>query len=132
MYIYSKKKNKLIACIYKVKKKIQNRKDLSPINEILQVGVIKLKDNFELKKHLHTQITRKTQGTQEIWIVMYGKIRVTFYDNDKTKISEKTLNEGDMSILFSGGHSLKCLKKGSIIYEIKNGPYKKKKDLIRF
>ena len=133
MYIYSKKhKTKLIACIYKAKKKIQNRLDLSPTNELLQAGVIKLKNNFDLRKHLHTQIVRKTKGTQEIWIVMSGKIKVTFYDTDKIKISEKTLNKGDMSILFRGGHSLKCLKKETIIYEIKNGPYKKNKDLIRF
>jgi len=133
MYIYSKKNKKfLIACIYKAKKKIQNRLDLSPTNELLQASVIELKDNFNLKKHLHTQITRKTKGTQEIWIVMSGKIKVTFFDTDKVKISEKTLNKGDMSILFRGGHSLRCLKKNSIIYEIKNGPYKKNKDLIRF
>tara|TARA_B100000795_G_C22626207_1_gene370818 strand:- start:48 stop:449 length:402 start_codon:yes stop_codon:yes gene_type:complete len=133
MYIFSKKnKARLIACIYKVKKTMPNRIDLSPSNELLQAGIIKLKDDFILKKHLHTQILRKTKGTQEIWIVMSGKIKVTFYDTDKTKISEKTLNKGDMSILFRGGHSLKCLKKESIIYEIKNGPYKKNKDLIRF
>ncbi len=133
MYIYSKKnKTKLIACIYKAKKKIKNRVDLSPKSELLQVGVIKLKNNFELKKHLHTPIIRKTKGTQEIWIVMSGKIKVIFYDIDKIKISEKTLNKGDMSILFCGGHSFECLKKETIIYEIKNGPYKKNKDLIRF
>ena len=133
MYIYSKKnKTKLIACIYRAKKIIPNRFDLSPSDELLQAGVIKLKDDFMLKKHLHTEIIRKTKGTQEIWIVMSGKIKVIFYDTDKIKISEKTLNKGDMSILFRGGHSLKCLKKESIIYEIKNGPYKKNKDLIRF
>ena len=54
------------------------------------------------------------------------------YDIDKIKISEKTLNKGDMSILFCGGHSFECLRKETIIYEIKNGPYKKNKDLIRF
>ncbi len=133
MYIFSKKnKTKLIACIYRAKKIIPNRFDLSPSDELLQAGVIKLKDDFMLKKHLHTEIIRKTKGTQEIWIVMSGKIKVIFYDTDKIKISEKTLNKGDMSILFRGGHSLKCLKKESIIYEIKNGPYKKNKDLIRF
>ena len=106
MYIYSKKNKKiLIACIYKTKKKIPNRLDLSPTNELLQASVIELKDNFNLKKHLHTQITRKTKGTQEIWIVMSGKIKVTFFDTDKVKISEKTLNKGDMSILFRGGHT---------------------------
>ena len=62
MYFYSKKnKNKLIACIYKAKKKTQNRLDLSPTNELLQAGVIKLKNNFDLKIHLHTpELVRET------------------------------------------------------------------------
>jgi len=133
MYIYSKKnKKKLIACIYKSSKKVINRLDLSPPNELLQIGIVRLKKKYSLKKHVHTNISRKTKGTQEMWVIISGQIKVTFYDIDKTKISERVLNKGDISVLFNGGHSLKCLKKNSIIYEIKNGPYKKNKDLIRF
>ncbi len=51
MYIYSKKnKKKLIACIYKSSKKVNNRLDLSPPNELLQIGITKLKNNYNLKK----------------------------------------------------------------------------------
>ena len=43
MYIFSKKnKARLIACIYKVKKTMPSRIDLSPSNELLQAGIIKL------------------------------------------------------------------------------------------
>ena len=85
-----------------------------------------------MNKHIHTKIQRKTIGTQETWIVIRGKIKVTFYDTNKTKICSKILKKGDISILFRGGHKLDILKKDTIIYEIKNGPYLKGKDLIRF
>ena len=49
-------------------------------------------------------------------IVMSGKLQVTFYDVDNSKIYEDILHKGDISILFEGGHSFKPLvKKTSIL-----------------
>ena len=69
MYIFTKEK-KLIACIYKSKKKINNRINLSPENELLQASIIKFDKKFILNRHFHKKVLRKTIGTQEIWIVM--------------------------------------------------------------
>ena len=99
MYIYSKKKE-LVACIYKFRKKINNRINLSPENELLQASIIKFDKKFNLNRHIHTKVPRKTIGTQEIWIVMEGKLKATFYETDKTKICSKILKKGDISILF--------------------------------
>lgn len=131
MYIFTKEK-KLIACIYKSKKKINNRINLSPENELLQASIIKFDKKFILNRHFHKKVLRKTIGTQEIWIVMKGKLKVTFYGTDKNKICSKTLNKGDISILFRGGHKFETLEKNTIIYEIKNGPYITGKDLKKF
>jgi len=131
MYIYSQKK-KLVACIYKFRKKINSRINLSPENELLQASIIKFDKNFNLNRHIHTKVSRKTIGTQEIWIVMGGKLKATFYETDKTKICSKILKKGDISILFRGGHKFETLEKNTIIYEIKNGPYIKDKDLKKF
>tara|TARA_B100001094_G_C18168686_1_gene793765 strand:+ start:550 stop:945 length:396 start_codon:yes stop_codon:yes gene_type:complete len=131
MYIYSKKKE-LVACIYKFRKKINNRINLSPENELLQASIIKFDKQFNLNRHIHTKVPRKTIGTQEIWIVMEGKLKATFYETDKTKICSKILKKGDISILFRGGHKFETLEKNTIIYEIKNGPYIKDKDLKKF
>ena len=131
MYIYSKKK-KLIACIYKFKKKINSRINLSPENELLQASIIKLDEKFNLERHIHSKVFRKTTGTQEIWIVMRGKLKATFYETNKTKICSKILKKGDISILFRGGHKFVTLEKNTIIYEIKNGPYIQGKDLKKF
>ena len=54
---------------------------------------------------------------------MSGKLEVTFYDIDNTKVFEDILKSGDICILFEGGHSFKPLLKDTKIFEIKNGPY---------
>ena len=112
MYIYSKKK-KLVACIYKFRKKINSRINLSPENELLQASIIKFDKKFNLNRHIHTKVLRKTIGTQEIWIVMGGKLKATFYETDKTKICSKILKKGDISILFRGGHKFETLEKNT-------------------
>ena len=87
---------------------------------------IDLEGITDLGKGLGSQIishTKKTKLSSETWIVMSGKLKVTFYDIDKSKVYEDVLNKGDISILFSGGHSFKPLSKNTSIFEIKNGPY---------
>ena len=96
------------------------------------MSIIKFDKKFSLRKHIHTKISRKTIGTQETWVVINGKIKVSFYDTDKTKICSKKLKKGDISILYRGGHTFDTLEKNTIIYEIKNGPYLKDKDIKRF
>ena len=51
---------------------------------------------------------------------------MNIFDIDKKKIKNLILESGDMYILFRGGHSFKILKDNTEVYEIKNGPYRKK------
>ena len=50
----------------------------------------------------------------------------------KLKFVPKKIKKGDISILYRGGHAFDALEKNTIIYEIKNGPYLKDKDIKRF
>ena len=130
MLIYSKKnKKKVIASIYHYKNHENDRLDLSPKNEFIQTAIVNKNKNFYLNPHRHLRIMRKSNTTQEVWIIIQGKIEVTFYDIDKNLLTKKILKKNDISILFRGGHSMKILSKKIKIYEIKNGPYYgKKKD----
>ena len=73
--------------------------------------------------HVHLSHVKKTYISNEAWIVISGKLRVIFYDLDKSKVYEDVLKRGDISILFEGGHVFQPLTKNTIIFEIKNGPY---------
>ena len=127
MLIYSKKnKKKILGAIFKYKKISKKRNNISPINEYIQASTQKLKKNSIIKSHIHLKNKRTTFSTQEIWIVLKGKLSVKIFDIDKKQIKSFFLNKGDMYILFKGGHSFKVLKDNTDFYEIKNGPYKKK------
>ena len=127
MLIYSKKnKKKILGAIFKYKKISKKRNNISPITEYIQASTQKLKKNSIIKSHIHLKNKRTTFSTQEIWIVLRGKLSVKIFDIDKKQIKSFFLNKGDMYILFKGGHSFKVLKDNTDFYEIKNGPYKKK------
>jgi|TARA_B110000967_G_C18639597_1_gene437832 cupin fold WbuC family metalloprotein len=127
MNIYSSKiKNKLLGIIYRYKAISKKRKDISPINEYLQISSKKYQKNDSINPHIHLKNKRTTLSTQEAWIILKGRLSVKIFDTDKTKIKSFILNKGDIYILFSGGHSFKVLSNNAEFYEIKNGPYKKK------
>ena len=133
MLIYSKKnKKKILGAIFKYKNISKKRNNFSPINEYLQASTQKLKKNEIIKSHIHLKNKRITFSTQEIWIVLKGKLSIKIFDIDKKKIKNFILNRGDMYVLFRGGHSLKVLKDNTEFYEIKNGPYKKKNKDIEY
>ena len=123
MLIYSKKnKKKILGAIFKYKNISKKRNNISPINEYIQASTQKLKKNSIIKSHIHIKNKRTTLSTQEIWIVLRGKLSVKIFDIDKKQIKSFFLNKGDMYILFKGGHSFKVLKDNTDFYEIKNGP----------
>ena len=127
MYIYSKKnKKKILGVIYRYSKISKQRLNISPINEYLQVSTQKLKKNLLINPHIHKKNKRTITSTQEIWLVFRGKLSMNIFDIDKKKIKNLILESGDMYILFRGGHSFKILKDNTEVYEIKNGPYRKK------
>ena len=126
MVIYSKKnKKKILGIIFKYKKISKNRLNISPENEFIQASTQILKKNSIIDSHIHIKNKRIITSTQEIWLVLKGRLLIKIYDIDKKEIKSLILNKGDMYILFRGGHSFKVLVDNTEFYEIKNGPYRK-------
>lgn len=79
--------------------------------------------------HRHTE-------TDEMYILLRGKIRVNCYDDSGERIKEIELNpnSGSYGVNIKAGewHSLEVLESGSVIFEVKQGPYKpvEKKDIL--
>jgi len=96
---------------------------LSPDEEYLQISGRKLEKGLKVNAHKHIPIERKTDITQEAWIVFEGCIKGTFYDLDDSVLYETKIRKGDVIVLFRGGHSLEVLDKDTIFYEFKTGPY---------
>lgn len=121
--IYSKLTNELMLVINKKTDISEERTDLCPDTEFLQVSTKRLNKPAIFKAHKHLYLERNTNITQEAWIVLEGKIRAFFYDLDNTLLYETDLISGDCAVVFKAGHSFEVIYDNTILYEIKNGPY---------
>ncbi|MEK6925724.1 MAG: hypothetical protein AABW50_00435 [Nanoarchaeota archaeon] len=122
--IYSKIKPDVLLHIINRKEEITSqRQDLSPENEYLQVACFSVDKGKKLRPHKHIEQVRKTDITQESWLIMNGSIKTTLHDINDEVIKEAILNKGDCLITFRGGHDYTVLEEGTIIYEHKTGPY---------
>ena len=133
--IFSKiKKKKLLHIIFSPSKKNQ-RINISPDGEFMQLCYLNLnKENkFLPHKHFWKINKEKKKIVQESWLLIKGSAKVSFYDLDNKFLISKILKPGEVSITFAGGHKLDILKDDTIIYEHKNGPYEgQQKDLKYF
>ena len=122
--IYSKiDTDKLILSLLRYSDISEYRTDICPDEEYLQISGRKLEKGLKVKAHKHTPIERKTDITQEAWIVFEGCIKGTFYDLDDSVLYETEIKKGDVIVLFRGGHSLEVKDEDTIFYEFKTGPY---------
>ena len=65
--------------------------------------------------------------TLETYILLRGKIRVMFYNEKKEEVEVFNLDpkEGNYGVHIPAGqwHTLEVLESGSVIFEVKDGPY---------
>ncbi len=84
-----------------------------------------------IEPHKHNPVARKVLFTNEVLFIRKGKLRVDFYDNEKTYIESKVLVTGDVILLVSGGHGFEVLEDIEM-FEVKQGPYAGDQDKTRF
>ena len=81
--------------------------------------------------HVHNPVSREVQLTQEVLFIRKGKLRVDFYNAEKTYLESRTLEEGDVILLIQGGHGFEVIEDLEMI-EVKQGPYVGEQDKTRF
>ena len=96
-----------------------------------QLGYMKREAGYSIQPHIHVHIERRVMHTQETLFIKSGKVRVTFYSDEKKFITSRILCGGDVILLVSGGHGFEFLETSEII-EVKQGPYVGENDKIRF
>jgi hypothetical protein len=84
-----------------------------------------------IEPHLHKPHLRNVSYTQETLVLKRGKLRVDFFDDEKTYLFSRTLGAGDVILLIRGGHGFEVLDELEMI-EIKQGPYAGDQDKLRF
>lgn len=124
--IYSRvEQDKLLHIINRFEE-IENRIDIVPEDQFLQVSAIKThsEKSYRPHKHIVKEVAEKETITQESWVVIQGSVRITLYDVDDTIIAVEVITRGDSSITLAGGHGYEILEDNTVVYEYKTGPYK--------
>lgn len=121
--IYSKVEPDILLHIINKRDEIDERCDMCPADEFLQIACFKLNGGKTFKPHRHIVKYARHDITQESWIIVRGSVRAILYDLDDTILEEVDLMQGDCSITFCGGHNYVCLEDDTLVYEAKTGPY---------
>ncbi|MDR1584942.1 MAG: WbuC family cupin fold metalloprotein [Prevotellaceae bacterium] len=110
----------------------------------------RLRMNYNLHESLDDEVQRllnalepgtllpihRHKDTDETYILLRGRIRIIFYDESGKQLETIELNpqKGQYGVNIKAGewHTLEVLESGSVIFEIKKGPYKpfEKEDII--
>jgi hypothetical protein len=73
--------------------------------------------------HSHKIVKRVAHRTQEVIYIKKGRVRAEIYNENDKFLKEIILKEGDLAIIFAGGHTFEVLEDNTQVLEIKNGPY---------
>ncbi len=87
-----------------------------------QLGMLVHDKGKVVERHRHKLVRREIHRTQEVLIILEGKIRVRVFDEEGALLSSVVLRSGDSILLASGGHRVEVLEKARIL-EVKQGPY---------
>lgn len=122
--------NRLLHILVKPLDLKKNINEITDHSKLLQCIGLKLQKGKKFDSHKHKKIfqLRMTSRTQESWCVIRGAASVFFYDIDGSFLCKQKLTSGCASFTFEGGHSYEILSNNTLIYEYKNGPYKKIND----
>lgn len=91
--------------------------------DFIQVGTWNYEKGQYLTAHNHNIVERKINRTNEVIIVLDGKLKIDIYDENDEKITELEAKKNDLLIMINGGHGYHILKDNTKVIEIKNGPY---------
>jgi hypothetical protein len=84
----------------------KGRTNLCPNEQFLQCAALRLPKGTTFKAHRHNwNQVNEERLAQESWFIQSGMVAVWFYDLDGVLMDIYTLNEGDASFTFEGGHT---------------------------
>lgn len=123
MNLYSKIDGTLLHAYVRVNHITEQRQDISPPEEFLQVSSFIINEGKTYRPHKHIPCEKQVTMTQESWVIVRGSVQVTYYDIDDTVLEVVNLYAGDITITYYGGHNYMARENDTIIYEFKTGPY---------
>jgi hypothetical protein len=126
-----KHNNDLFALIYSSEDLEEGINFVTDDEAILQLGAMKRAKGYVIEPHIHTPFERNIIGTNEVMYLQEGRVKVTFFTEEKKFLEDLILEKGQWIVFVKGGHGFEMLET-SVLIEVKNGPYAHDMDKIRF
>lgn len=123
--------NELLALIVRSSFDKQGISFFTPDDLSQQLAFMRHPVGKVIQPHVHNPVPREVHYTQEVLFIRRGKLRVDFYDSERTYMESTNLHEGDVILLVTGGHGFEVLEEVEMI-EVKQGPYVGENDKTRF
>ncbi|OGD30440.1 MAG: hypothetical protein A2Y56_10855 [Candidatus Aminicenantes bacterium RBG_13_63_10] len=95
---------------------------LTPGEFSQQLGLLQHDRGKVVERHRHKLVKREIFHTQEVLVLLSGRVQVELYDDERRHLETFVLEGGDAILLARGGHRLVVLEPSKII-EVKQGPY---------
>jgi hypothetical protein len=124
-------KNQLLAIIIRADFKKNGIEFFTPDDFSQQLAYMNHPSGKIIEPHVHNEIIREVNYTQEVLFIKKGKLRVDFYDQKQVYLKSDVLLSGDVILLSAGGHGFEVLEEVEMI-EVKQGPYSGDNDKTRF
>ena len=131
LIIHKDDKNIIICIIIKSNYNGEGISFFTPSDFSQQLAYMNRPKGYKIKPHYHKRNKRIVNFTQEVLLVKKGIIKVKLFDNNKNFMIDVVIENGDVILLASGGHSFEFLSNSELI-EVKQGPYKTEDDKVIF
>lgn len=95
---------------------------LTPREANQQVALIRHPAGHVIPPHVHHPVPRHLTGTQEVLVVLSGRMMVTFFTSRGEFVTCREVCGGDVVVLLWGGHGI-TFSEPTELWEVKQGPY---------
>lgn len=96
-----------------------------------QLGYLRLPEGQVIEPHVHATAPRTVVRTQEVLVILRGRLRVDFYSPGREYLESRILMPLDVILLVAGGHGFEALEPLEML-EVKQGPYLGPAEMVRF
>jgi len=118
-----KQNNKTVAVFHKREDWKQGLDFLTPNETYIQAGTWWYPQGKVLKAHVHIPNERSVPLTQEVIVILNGRLRVDLYAENNSIFHQEILGPGDLAVILETGHGYQALEPDTRVIEVKNGPF---------
>src|SRR3989339_2254322 len=88
-----------LAVLLRASYKTEGIKFFTPDEFSQQLAYMSRPQGHVIQPHVHNPVLREVQFTKEVLFIRSGKVRIDFYDDEKSYLESRILNQGDVILL---------------------------------